>query len=81
MNKDNATDKKPTIMVKVSGARGAGKTRLIERIERALKQDGYTLQKPIWMNRAAIWTSENNIIKIIENCKSHSKIEPDDGVK
>ena len=67
MSKDNATDKKPTITVKVSGARASGKTRLIERIESALKQDGYTLQKPIWMNRAAIWTSENNIIKIIEN--------------
>ena len=67
MNKDNATDKKPTITVKVSGARGAGKTRLIERIERALKQDGYTLQKPIWMNRAVIWTSAYNTIKLIEN--------------
>ena len=67
MNKDNATDKKPTITVKVSGARAAGKTRLIERIERALKQDGHTLQKPSGLNQTAIWTSEHNTIKLIEN--------------
>ena len=67
MNKDNTTDKKPTLTVKVSGARAAGKTRLIERIERALKQDGYTLQKPSGLNQTSIWTSAYNTIKLIEN--------------
>ena len=67
MSKDNATDKKPTITVKVSGARASGKTRLIERIESALKQDGYTLQKPSGLNQTSIWTSADNTIKLIEN--------------
>ena len=65
MNKSK--DKKPTITVKVSGAHGSGKTQLIERVETALKQHGYSLQKSSGLNQTAIWTSDFNTIKLIEN--------------